>query len=57
VVLYEMLAGKRPFDGNSSPGIIQKILMQQPPPLSDAIPPALRNIVEKALEKKPADRY
>jgi serine/threonine-protein kinase len=57
VVLYEMLAGKRPFDGNSSPGIIQKILMQQPPPLSDDIPPAVRNIVEKALEKEPVDRY
>jgi serine/threonine protein kinase len=57
VVLYEMFAGKRPFDGNSPPDIIQKILMQPPPPLSDAIPPALRNIVEKALEKEPADRY
>src|SRR5262249_23200032 len=39
------------------PDIIQKILMQPPPPLSDAIPPVLRNIVEKALEKEPADRY
>jgi serine/threonine protein kinase len=57
VVLYELLAGKRPFDGKSSSETVQKILQTQPPPLSGAIPSGLRNIIEKSLEKEPADRY
>src|SRR5262245_6594469 len=36
---------------------MQSIVRDQPPPLSDKLPPALRNLVEKALEKDPAERY
>jgi len=57
VVLYELLSGKRPFDGKTPPEILRKIVQQQPPPLPDSIPVALRNLVEKALEKAPDDRY
>lgn len=57
VVLYEMLAGKRPFDGKSAPDLLQQIVQGQAPPLPDSVPPALRDLVDKALEKEPADRY
>jgi eukaryotic-like serine/threonine-protein kinase len=57
VVLYEMLAGRRPFEGRSSPETLQKIVHEQAPPLSDKIPASLRDLVEKALEKEPQDRY
>ena len=57
VVMYEMLSGRRPFDGKSSSETVQCILQQQPSPLSDSIPSALRNVVEKALEKEPGERY
>jgi serine/threonine protein kinase/Tol biopolymer transport system component len=57
VVMYEMLSGRRPFDGKSSSETVQSILQRQPLPLSESIPSALRNIVEKALEKEPSERY
>ena len=48
---------KRPFEGKSPTEILQRIVHQQPSPFPDSIPPALRNLVEKALEKEPGDRY
>jgi serine/threonine protein kinase len=57
VVFYEMLSGKRPFEGRSSPETLQKIIHEQPASLSDSIPSALRDFVEKALEKEPSERY
>lgn len=57
VVLYEMLAGRRPFAGTTDLHVAEGILHQPPPPLDETVPPALREIVVKALEKDPADRY
>ena len=57
VVLYELLAGKRPFEGPSVVETLQRIVHQPAPPLDAATPPAVRAIVEKALEKEPDDRY
>lgn len=57
VVLYEMLSGRRPFDGTSTPDLFQQIVQRQPPPLKDSIPAALRDLVDKALEKEPSHRY
>jgi len=57
VVLYELLSGRRPFSGASSPEILNQIIHQDPAPLAPAIPAALRSIVEKAMEKSPEDRY
>jgi len=57
VVLYELLAGKRPFTGVNDLEVLQKIIHQSPEPLGEKIPPMLRATVEKALEKDPADRY
>ena len=57
VVLYEMLAGRRPFAGMTDLHVAEGILHQAPPPLGETVPPPLREIVAKALEKDPADRY
>jgi eukaryotic-like serine/threonine-protein kinase len=57
VVLHEMLAGKRPFTGSSDLEVLQQIIHAGPQPLPGDVPAALRAVVEKALEKKPADRY
>jgi len=57
VVLYEMLASKRPFIGVSDLEVLQKVIHQPPEALSEDIPAGLRAAVEKALEKDPADRY
>lgn len=57
VVLSELLAGRRPFEGATDRETLQAIIHGTPPPLGNEIPAALRAVVEKALEKDPADRY
>jgi eukaryotic-like serine/threonine-protein kinase len=57
VVLYEMLSGKRPFGGRTDLEVLKTIVHGELPPLGAAVPPAYRNVVEKALEKSPAERY
>jgi hypothetical protein len=57
IVLYELLTGTRPFAGASDLEVLQQILHGSPQPLPEALPSSLRAIVEKALERDPADRY
>jgi TolB-like protein/Tfp pilus assembly protein PilF/predicted Ser/Thr protein kinase len=57
VVLYELLAGRRPFVGPTDLAALQTIIHGPAPPLSEDVPAALRAVVEKALEKDLADRY
>ena len=57
VVLYELLAGRRPFEGASDLERLQAIIHGAAPPLGGDVPFALRMVVEKALEKAPSDRY
>ncbi len=57
VVLYELLAGARPFSARSDVEVLSAIIRDTPKPLPASIPVALRLAVEKALEKDPADRY
>ena len=57
VVLYEMLAGQRPFVGNSELEILHAISQGAPAPLAHDLPWALRAIVDKGLENDPAERY
>lgn len=57
VVLYEALAGRRPFTGANDLEVLKSIAHGSPPPLPAEIPEQLRNAVERALEKDPADRY
>ena len=56
VVLYDMLAGHRPFRGNSVAETMNAIINEPPPPLQQQ-PPELNEILDKALAKDPKDRY
>src|SRR6185369_4118346 len=55
--LYELLAGRRPFEGSNGLEVLQAVIHRAAPPLGGDVPLALRMVVEKALEKDPADRY
>ncbi len=57
VVLYELLAGNRPFKAATNLELLQQVIHGTPPPLSDDVPEPLRVLVAKALEKDPAKRY
>jgi eukaryotic-like serine/threonine-protein kinase len=60
IVLYEMLAGRVPFDADSAVSIALKHLTEAPAPLVNARPdvhPALEAVVMRALAKDPADRF
>jgi len=57
VVLYEVLSGRQPFAGATDLDVLQRVQHHTPDPLDGEIPPALRMVVEKALEKDPAERY
>jgi beta-lactam-binding protein with PASTA domain len=60
VMLYEMLAGRLPFEGESAVAIALKHLSEQPPPISGQRPdvhPALEAVVMAALAKDPARRW
>jgi hypothetical protein len=55
ILLYEMLTGHVPFDGESAGEILMKHLTT-PPDLSN-VPPEFRAVIERALSKNPAHRY
>src|SRR5579872_1324378 len=60
VVLYEALAGKRPFEGESVTETMMNIIMQEPPDLAAVtvvIPEALVEVVRRSLQKKPERRF
>jgi eukaryotic-like serine/threonine-protein kinase len=59
-ILYEMLTGRRPFDGDSPVSVMGHILHTDPePPASrqPATPPSLDRLVRKCLAKDPDDRW
>ena len=59
IVLYEMLTGRRPFEGDSAAGVALKRLTEDPlpPTVHGPVPPGLSAIVMRALERDPANRY
>jgi serine/threonine protein kinase/Tol biopolymer transport system component len=60
VILYEMLSGRRPFSGDSAVEVMNAILKEEPPDLSEAsakVAPVLARIVRRCLEKKPKLRF
>jgi serine/threonine protein kinase/Tol biopolymer transport system component len=56
IVLYEMLAGRRPFSGDSHAAAMQSIIHDEPPPLT-GVPPEVNDILAKALAKDLRERY
>ncbi len=56
VVLYELLAGRRPFRGNSQVETLHAIIHDPAPPLA-GVSPWTQDILDKALAKDPKDRY
>ena len=60
VVLYEMLTGRVPFDGDNPVAVAMQHLHAAPPPiqsLAPDVPPAVCRVCMKAMEKNPAARY
>jgi Tol biopolymer transport system component len=58
-VIYEMLTGKKAFEGESAASTIAKILEANPPPISSLqpmTPPALDRVVKRCLAKDPDER-
>ena len=58
--IYEMLAGRRPFEAEHLPGIVYAIANEEPPALAglrDDVPVDLQSVVERALAKEPQERY
>jgi len=59
-VIYEMIAGHRPFDGQTPSDLLAAILKTEPPPLTQVVPDVpreLMRIVSKALRKDREERY
>ncbi|MEM9598521.1 MAG: protein kinase, partial [Acidobacteriota bacterium] len=61
VVCFELLTGRRPFEGDFEQAVVQSILSEQPRDLEDPerrpIPDDLKSFVLKALAKDPAERF
>lgn len=60
VVLYEMLTGRRPFHGEGHHQLFQAILNAEPGSISELrpdVPRRMEEVVVRALEKRPEDRY
>jgi len=60
IVLYELIAGRSPFTGDTPADVIAAILQKQPPPLArenQGLPPELDRIVTKLLVKDRRSRY
>ena len=60
VILYEMLAGERPFRGKNITAVILRLLSEEPLPLTvlgPHLPPELKDILSKAMAKDVTQRY
>ena len=60
IVLYEMLTGKVPYDGDNPVAVAMQHLHATPVPIQNLapdVPPALVRVCMKAMEKNPAMRY
>ena len=59
-LFYELLTGRKAFQGESLPAVLFQALQQQPPPIESLrpdVPEPLRRLVERALAKDPASRF
>jgi len=59
-VLYELLTGRAPFSGDSALEVIDKVINQDPRPVTEIeprVPPELAAICRRAMARRPEDRY
>ncbi len=56
VILYEMLAGRAPFTGDTIPNVLYQVAHATPAPLPGA-PEAVQKVLDRALDKNPAQRF
>jgi serine/threonine-protein kinase len=57
LVLYEMLTGKRAFDGSSPATVIAAIMERPAPSIGEVAPPPLDRVLRRCLEKDPENRW
>ena len=57
VVMYEMVAGKLPFRGKTSIDVMHGVIHDAPPPLPESVPARFAKIIERAIAKRPEDRF
>ncbi|MFT3692883.1 MAG: protein kinase [Kofleriaceae bacterium] len=57
VVMYQMLAGRPPFEAETYAELVLKVGTEPPSPLHVALPPGLDGVVMRCLEKDPKNRY
>src|SRR5579864_270816 len=57
LVLYEMLTGKRAFDGTSPATVIPAIMERPAPSIGEVAPPSLDRVLKRCLEKDPENRW
>ena len=57
VIFYQLLTGRLPFVGNDMVSLIGAISTRQPEPMPRAIPREISKVVERSLNKNPAERY
>ncbi|WIG58856.1 MAG: Serine/threonine protein kinase PrkC, regulator of stationary phase [Ktedonobacterales bacterium] len=60
IVMYEMLTGKTPFDGDTPVAVAMRHIQDDPEPpsmLNSRISPALEQVILKCLKKDPRNRY
>jgi serine/threonine protein kinase len=60
VLGYQMLTGRVPFEAGNSMALLLKHVSETPRPISELrpdVPPALRDVIERAMLKQPADRW
>ncbi|MGZ6639653.1 MAG: protein kinase domain-containing protein [Solirubrobacteraceae bacterium] len=60
VILYELLTGRRPFDGDTVAAVLLSHVREQPAPpsaVNAVVTPEMDAIVMRALEKNPGARY
>ncbi|MFB6375172.1 MAG: protein kinase, partial [Bradymonadaceae bacterium] len=58
IIVYELLTGNVPFDGDSAMNVMLSVVEDPPRPLptTDVIPDRLRELLDRALAKSPEDR-
>lgn len=57
IVIYEMLAGRTPFEGESPFELLEQHVNDPPAPMDEDVPASVQALVMKCLEKRKVDRF